>query len=125
MAGLDARTGRRLDGWAHVVQSIGVIISTRLAEREGRRWFGADVIDDLGKPLNGPRILHLMQKLTVAIELWEPRYAVRSVKPERLTRTGELGLLISGDYRPRGHLGDPTVEGHRSIFIGVNGVEAV
>lgn len=116
MTGMDRRTGRSLGGWDHVVQSLEVIFSTRIGERVMRRSFGSDVPALLGEPLSEPTALRFFTAIIVAIELWEPRYRVRQVaiepaqnSPEAL-RAGRLRLAIIGEYRPRGHLGDPTPE---------------
>lgn len=123
--GTDAKTGRRLAGWPHVVQSLGVIWSTSLGEREMREWFGASLRDDLGQSLTRTRAIAVMQKLSIAAELWERRFKVLRVIPLTITGGGYYGLRVEGEYRPRGHLGDPTPEGRRAVVFGANGVEQI
>lgn len=123
--GLNRETGRILAGWPHVVQSLGVIWTTRLNEREMRAWFGSEVAENLGRPLNLETGLRVRQALTVAAELWEPRFAVKRCAFVEITASGRAGIRIDGEYRPRGHLGDPTPEGLRTVFLGPNGVEIV
>lgn len=123
--GTDAKNGRRLAGWPHVVQSLGIVWTTSLGERVMREWFGASLRDDLGKSLTKSRAIVVMQKISVAAELWERRFKVQRVTPQRLTSGGLIGFRIDGEYRPRGHLGDPTPEGARSLLLGANGVEQI
>lgn len=126
--GIDWRTGAALSGWPHVVQSIEIILTTRIGERVMRRTFGSQVPGLLGEPLTSPTIVRFFAAIVAAIELWEPRFRVRAIdvvdgnSAERL-RGGRLGLKIRGEYRPRGHLGDPTPDWQeRSLTIGGGGV---
>ena len=125
--GMDRRTGAALSGWPHVAQSIEVILTTRIGERMFRRVFGSQVPKLLGEPLTNPTIVRFFAAVIAAIELWEPRFRVRSIdvidgnSAERL-RAGRLALKIRGEYRPRGHLGDPTPDWQeRSLTIGDDG----
>lgn len=124
---MDRRTGAVLSDWPHVAQSIEVILTTRIGERMFRRVFGSQVPGLLGEPLTSPTIVRFFAAVIAAIELWEPRFRVRAIElvdgnsAERL-RTGRLGLRICGEYRPRGHLGDPTPDWQeRSLTIGSTG----
>jgi len=125
--GMDRRTGAVLSDWPHVAQSIEVILTTRIGERMFRRVFGSQVPKLLGEPLTSPTIVRFFAAVIAAIELWEPRFRVRSIdvidgnSAERL-RSGRLALKIRGEYRPRGHLGDPTPDWQeRSLTIGDDG----
>ena len=60
----------------------------------------------------------------VGIDLWEPRFRVRGVYVTATADTiaaGAADIRIEVDWRPRGHLGDPTVEGQRTIKILLGG----
>ncbi|WP_127076147.1 GPW/gp25 family protein [Rhodomicrobium lacus] len=121
MAGLDRVTGRPLDGFAHVVQSIDVIFTTRLGDRVMRRWFGAIGSALLGRLLVPKTILLFITTLATALDLWEPRFKVARIDTSGNTadaiRLGQLALVIEGEYRPRGHLGDTRSEGLRRISL--------
>lgn len=113
MPGLDHTTGRSLDGWDHLKQSIAVILSTRIGERIMRRTFGAEVPRLLGEPLVPRTVLRFFTAIIVAIELWEPRYRIARIRTaagenatDRARLQGRLGIAIEGEYRPRAHLGD-------------------
>lgn len=119
MAGIDRMTGRPLDGFAHVVQSVNLIITTRLASRVMRRHFGSSLGSLLGKMLTTANIALFFSVLAVALDLWEPRLKVVKIIPIRTSieavRKGSFAFVVEVEYRPRGHLGDPTPEGLRRI----------
>lgn len=113
MVGIDRRTGAVIDDLTSALQAVSFILSTRLSSVVLLREFGGGVIELLGR-LMVPNLFAAWQQLiATAIDLWEPRLAVRKVvltgSVEEL-RTGRAGLLIEADFRPRGHLGDFTVE---------------
>jgi len=117
MAGFDRTTGRPLEGWAHVQQSLDVLFRTRIGSRVLRRTYGSAVPALLGRPINRATVLRFATAIIVAVELWEPRFRIKHISfsrpqnpPEKL-RLGQLSMSLVGEYRPRGHLGDPTPEG--------------
>lgn len=119
MAGIDRHTGKPLDGFPHAVQSVNVILTTRLGERVMRRHFGSSAATLLGRLLTAERISQFFAVYCVAIDLWEPRLSVVRVIPFAATvddvRLGRFGFAVDVEYRPRGHLGDVTPEGVRRI----------
>ena len=113
MAGIDRRTGAVIGNLASAYQGVEVILTTRLASRVMRREFGAGVVDILGRAITPSLFATWMQLVATAIDLWEPRFSVRRILPTGSVdeiRTGHAGLLIEAEFRPRGHLGDFTVE---------------
>jgi uncharacterized protein len=121
MAGMNARTGKLLTGWPHVVQSLGVIFSTRIGERVMRRWFGSAVPGLLGENLTPATFLRFFSAIYAAVELYEPRFRIIKVTPLYAERDGRAGLQIDGEYRPRGHLGDFTPAGAYTLYLGSSG----
>lgn len=113
MAGIDQHTFRLIDNYASALQSVEIIFSTRIGERVMRREFGAGMLEILGRLLT-PRTVSVFQlTLAAAIDLWEPRFRVRAVALTGTVdeiRLGRAGFAIEVDWRPRGHLGDFTVE---------------
>lgn len=114
MAGIDRNTGKMIDGWPNVAQKLVVLFSTRIGSRFRRRTVGSSVPPILGENITLATILRFKTALIVAAELWEPRFAITRIAsnedkntPESI-RIGALQLEILGEYRPRGHLGDPT-----------------
>ncbi|HWW46547.1 MAG TPA: GPW/gp25 family protein [Xanthobacteraceae bacterium] len=130
MGGIDRVTGRPLDGWPHVVQSLQVIFTTSFGSRIMRRHFGSQVPSLLGENIGVPTVMRFVSALVVATELWEPRFKVAKVdfgrnSPEDL-RSGKLALTIRGQYRPRGHLGDFTPEpGERTLTVGLGSSSSI
>lgn len=122
--GFDRHTGRVIAGWAHVVQSLEVIFTTRFGERAMRRWFGSAVPRLLGENMVPSTVLKFWTAVCIAIDLWEPRFRVTKIVPlgtAENMRGGALGFEIVGVYMPRGHLGDFTVERDiRSLRIGMS-----
>ena len=113
MAGVDRRTGKVIDNLASAFQGVEVTLSTRIGSRVMRREFGGGVVELLGRAVTPALFAAWRQLVGTAIDLWEPRFRVRRAlvkgSVEQL-RLGRVGLTIEADYRPRGHLGNFTVE---------------
>jgi uncharacterized protein len=118
--GLDRQTGKVLTGWPHVVQSLEVIFTTGYGERVMREWFGSFVPYMLGQNLVPETVVKFYVGLWTAIEAFEPRFRVTRFLPLEVTRTGRLRVQIEGEYRPRGHLGDYSVEGARKVAFSLS-----
>ncbi|GJD78014.1 GPW/gp25 family protein [Methylobacterium gregans] len=130
--GIDRNTGRVLRGFAHVKQSLGVLFSTGIGSRILLRLFGSAIPSLLGKNIVPSTFLKFATAIHVAVELWEPRFRLIQVtfprdtsadgstpatnSPERI-RAGRIGVALHGQYRPRGHLGDPTPEGSSQTIL--------
>jgi phage baseplate assembly protein W len=115
--GIDRFSGAVLKDWAHVEQSLWTLYATRIGSRVMRRIYGAGTVQLLGENLVRVTIERFVTAIIIATELWEPRFKIKRViippdphnSPETL-RQGHLKMTIVGEYRPRGHLGDPTPE---------------
>ena len=126
MAGIDRQTGKFVDGWPHVVQSIMVIFTTSFGERMLRRWFGSAVPQLLGNSLTEQTVVAFFTAIVTSLEVLErdtglprePRFKVTKITPRRTDRLGGLSIEIAGIYMPRGHLGDFTPEDVRSLVFG-------
>lgn len=119
--GVNRHTGRIIQGWDHVEQSMRVIFATGYHERILRRWVGSFVPHILGETFVPRIVTRFHWAMAVAIDLWEPNYrimqvyfmgeALESWKPESFDVVGEFRLghaffRTEGSYRPRAHLGD-------------------
>lgn len=130
MTGVDRTNGRPLESFAHVVQSIDVIFSTSIGERVMRRHFGSSAPILLGRLMTAKTVLRFFHLVAVALELWEPRFKIARVTavnpgPDQV-RLGRLAFIIEGEYRPRGHLGDPTPEGKmRRLTVAASGARFI
>ncbi|PTW53920.1 hypothetical protein C8N35_11540 [Breoghania corrubedonensis] len=109
-SGVDAITGQGLEGWPHVEQSIGKILTTRIGSRVMRRDFGSDIPLLIDAPMNDRVVLAVFVAAAIAIDRWEPRFALRSVAIADAGPSGSIVLALSGTYYPRGHLGDFSIE---------------
>lgn len=109
--GMDAATGARLTGWAHVEQSLREIFLTAFGHRVMREWWGSFVPYLLGRNLTVRETAPFFAAITSAIEQWEPRFRVTQIEIVEITADGRLRFFIAGEYRPRAMLGDFTVEG--------------
>lgn len=114
--GMDRNTGARLDGWAHVAQSLGDIFTTRYGERVMRRYYGSLVPRLLGENMVPETYLRFFAAVGVALEQ-EPRVRLLQVTPLSVDRDGRSGIRIELEYRPRGHLGDFTPEGRKRVAL--------
>lgn len=119
MAGVDATTGKPLDGFDHVQQSLGKIFTTPQGTRVMREWFGNPGLRLLGEPENDRTVLMWYTVLWMLIELFEPRYRVTQFKVNDLDRMGFGDFTIEGQYRPYAHLDWVQAQSFVSIKDGV------
>lgn len=73
MIGIDARSGRALEGNAHLGQSIGDILMTPLGSRVMRRNYGSLLPELVDQPFNELTRLRLYGAAALALMRWEPR----------------------------------------------------
>ena len=122
-AGINDRTGAALTDFDHVRQSLGVILATRLGSRPMRRTFGSAVPALLGQPLTPSELLRWYMAIAIAVELWEPRFAVTSLaypaaanSPAQIGQ-GRLGVTIRGNFMPNALDGDLTVAATLTLSV--------
>lgn len=106
--GINRRTGKPLTDWQHVVQSIEVILSTRIGTRVMRRDFGSDVPNLIDRPGTQDMVVDVVIAAAEAIDKWEPRFSLKTVTIVGAGPDGIFTLALSGRYYPRGHVGDFT-----------------
>lgn len=107
MTGFSNQSFAPLDGVGHVLQSIGVILTTRPGTRVQRRDFGSDIPGLIDQPMNEQTILALFVAAAEAIDRWEPRFRLTHIGVNQSGADGKLGLQLDGYYLPAGHQGDP------------------
>lgn len=76
MAGMNAHTGKCLNGIEHIRQSIADILTTPLGNRVMRRDYGSLLPELIDQPLNGATTLRAYSATVVALMKWEPRIRV-------------------------------------------------
>lgn len=119
--GIDARTGKRLSGWAHCAQSIGRCLTTRFSTRVMRRHLGSLVPDIQDDNADAGTIFRLFVSIADALndpDGGEPGFNLRNVSLLDGGRSGRFVVLLEGEYFPRGHLGDYSVREDRAVSWG-------
>ena len=96
MTGMDAHTGRAIDGAAHLRQSVADIIMTPIGTRVGRRGYGSLVPVLLDQPANPAGRLRIFAAAAVAIFTWEPRLRATRMTMRGAGAPGAFELLIDG-----------------------------
>lgn len=79
MLGMNARTGKRLDGDDHLRQSIADILTTPIGSRVMRRDYGSMLLDLIDQPANALTRLRLYAAVAVALMRWEPRIRLKKI----------------------------------------------
>lgn len=85
MRGTDAKTGKPLDGMAHLKQSIRDILTTPLGSRVMRRDYGSRLFDLVDAPLTPNTIADIYAATVEALSIWEPRIYPQRVKVSSVT----------------------------------------
>ena len=104
MPGMNALTGRPLDGIDHVVQSIEDIFSTPIGARILREFYGNPGIKLLGENVTERTILRWWAITWACLELFEPRFKVKTFQLLSADRLGAIQVRMKGEYRPYAHL---------------------
>lgn len=97
MIGVDRHSGRRLDGNAHLGQSIGDILSTPIGSRVMRRDYGSMLPDLIDQPANALTRQLVFAATAVAIARWEPRLLLKKVAVSTDNRDGTMTIDIDGE----------------------------
>lgn len=101
MNGTNARTGKHLDGLAHLQQSITDILTTPIGSRVMRREYGSRIRRLIDAPMNRATLLDIYAATAEAIARWEPRFEVTKV----ISTNASIGLVVldvTGNYLPDG-----------------------
>jgi len=78
--GMDAKTGRTISGTAHLAQSIGDILSTRVGTRVERRQYGSNVPDYIDAPMTAVQRTRMYGAAAAALLRWEPRLKLARIQ---------------------------------------------
>lgn len=97
MTGMNTDTGRRLEGIAHLEQSVRDILTTPIGTRVMRREYGSLLPELIDQPLSEALLLQAYAATVMALLRWEPRLCVTGVRRRVLTdRPGGAVLTIDG-----------------------------
>ena len=108
-SGIDAVTGKKLDGTAHLQQSIKDILTTRIGTRVMRREYGSNLPDLVDNPLNELTKVELFAEVAISLQRWEPRFLLNRVYVDSVTDQGRIVIALEGRNLVDGKL--ITIEG--------------
>lgn len=101
MRGVDATTGKSLEGIAHLRQSVRDILTTPLGSRVMRRTYGSRLFDLVDRPLNAQTLVEIFAATAEAVLRWEPRLIVQRVQARTLS-AGAIEVDLEAIYVPTG-----------------------
>lgn len=96
MIGMSARTGRAIEGNAHLAQSIADILTTPIGSRLMRREYGSQLPDLIDWPTNDTTRLQAYAATAMALLRWEPRIRLSRVQLFLGARSGQVVLELEG-----------------------------
>ena len=79
MIGMDRHTGMRIQGEAHLRQSIGDLLMTPLGSRVMLAGYGSGVPERIDAPTNDSLRIDLAADALAALGFWEPRIRAQSI----------------------------------------------
>ena len=86
LTGICAQTGDRLDGMAHLMQSLTDILTTPLGSRVMRPEYGSRIFELVDRPVNPEFLVDLYYEAVVAIKRWEPRVRVIRINASEVAK---------------------------------------
>lgn len=101
MTGINAVTGRRIEGLEAVRQYARDILLTPLGSRVLLREYGSRVYDLLDRPASAALLAEIQSEAAAALERWLPEVRLRRVRA-RLSdpaREGGIEIEIDGEWR--------------------------
>lgn len=103
MRGMNAGTGKELEGLDHLKQSIADILSTRIGTRVMRRDYGSNIPNLIDRPVTAEFAVDIYMALAEALDRWEPRLRLRETSFVPLGE-GAIEFGLTGDYLPDGKI---------------------
>lgn len=118
--GLNRETGLPHYDLDAVAEHVETLFATRLGEMIMLRHYGAGLATLLGRRVLPKLVAAYRALIALSLATWEPRLQVLRIDMAGSTadavRLGHLRFRVLVLYRPRGHLGDFTVEGGPRVF---------
>jgi hypothetical protein len=102
MAGMSRTSGKALDGFDHLKQSIADILSTPIGTRVHRRDYGSRLPGLIDRPMNQSLVSDMVAATAEALDRWEPRLKVERIQINSVTADGQIDLSLSGYYLVNG-----------------------
>lgn len=101
MRGMNASTGKELEGIEHLKQSVVDILTTPINSRVMRRDYGSRLFELVDKPINRDLTLEIYSAVAEALQRWEERFKLEKVKMTEV-KEGKVTLDLEGLYVPSG-----------------------
>ncbi len=101
MRGMNASTGKELEGLNHLKQSIVDILTTPIGSRVMRRDYGSRLLELVDKPINRDLTLEIYAAVAEALQKLEQRFKLEKVKITEV-KEGEVNISLDGIYLPNG-----------------------
>lgn len=92
MTGMNAQTGRTLEGLEHIHQSVRDILTTPIGSRVMRRDYGSLLPEMIDAPLNDATLLQAYAAAVMALIRWEPRIHISAIR--RSVSAAQPGLAV-------------------------------
>ncbi|RLQ88916.1 integrase [Notoacmeibacter ruber] len=105
-SGMDRRTGRLLQGKAHLAQSLAFIWMTRRDSVIMALNLGSNLRSVLAEDIEPGIALLLYDELITSAHEVEPEYRIDNLQFVSLSRDGGLGIRHDGTYYPEGRFGN-------------------
>lgn len=99
MKGMNANTGKELDGVEHLKQSIIDILTTPIGSRIMCRNYGSKLFELVDKPINKDFTLEVYAAVAESLQKWETRFKLEKVKITEI-KEGKVTLELKGIYLP-------------------------
>lgn len=96
MRGVNASTGRSIDGESHLRQSIADILTTPIGSRVMRRDYGSLLPELIDAPFNGSTRMKLYGATATALMRWEPRIRLTRIDLAAGSEPGAFVLDLEG-----------------------------
>ena len=102
---MSRHTGQSISDKEHLTQSIYDILMTPIGSRVAVRDYGCALSSLVDKPINRQWVMDSFISIATALDRWEPRYALNSVKIDASQiASGVISLTLSGLYKPAGRI---------------------
>ena len=99
MQGMNAKTGKPLQGIEHLKQSITDILATPIGSRVMLRHYGSRLPFLLDQPVNANLVTEIQASVVEALEKFEKRVSISRVTVDTVSG-GQVNLTIEGFYLP-------------------------
>lgn len=98
MAGMSRTTGKGIDGFDHLRQSITDILTTPVGTRVHRRDYGSRLPRLVDRPINQSLVAELVAAAAEALDRWEPRLKLERIIIESVSPAGQVEMSLTGYY---------------------------